>query len=170
VDLRALGALLAIVIVATFAVASEDDTATARGHGHCPPTEPLERHFHNSDPRAHRQLLPGGATSVRVCRYFAGSGEVEGLPHARVGDLAGEAWLSHPRRLTRKLNRLPTERHLFNLCPFFENGPDYRLYARYRGASPVHLFGSCGYLTNGENGTKILGRLERNLEALTVRR
>jgi hypothetical protein len=165
-----LALLASIALAAALAGLALGSTAAAHPHSHpgkCPPEEPRQRWLHDHGPDLKRELLPRRATSVRICRYYEGEGETHGRPHAHVGGLAGEAFLPRPAKFIRGLDASPVTKERFNLCPFFENGPDYWIYARYRHRAPVGAYSFCGYAANNRGPLRRLGGFEANLAHLT---
>jgi hypothetical protein len=165
-----LALLVSAILVVALAGLFIGSTAAAHPHSHpgkCPPDEPKQRSLADHGPDLKRELLPRRATSVRVCRYYEGEGETHGRPHAHVGGLAGEAFLPRPGKFIGGLDASAVTKDRFNLCPFFENGPDFWIYARYRHRAPVGVYSFCGYAANDRGPLHWLGGFERNLEHLT---
>ncbi len=142
-------AAAAILVVGVGAVTPP--ALAARAGADCPGREPnWNLAVRNANPRSRGTIAPRGARSVLLCRYYTGSREAAHA-HARVGELGGQRLVRRPGEIGAKFRDLEAvpRGQQFNLCGFFENGPDIYAIFRYRRGAPnvVHEF--CGYADNG---------------------
>ncbi len=153
--------------VAQAAAASADPFARA-----CPP-ETLEEGSAgelNHNPAAKRSIVPAGATSLRLCRYYGfGAGRQTPKTQARAGELQDQA-VVHSRAvlegLALEFKELAAAPKGGVSCPFDEGAELYAVFF-YPHAHPVVLHVSlsgCHFVAGGAPRARVLDRsLERKL-------
>ena len=173
-----IGVLAMLVVVA--AAPASTHAAEPFAHG-CPSEAPEEGTVAklNHNPAARKAIVPAGATSVRLCRYwgFAGpSGRQTPKTQARVGRLRDARVVGDRdllEALTLEFRELTAETTGAHGCPEDEGAEMYAAFS-YRRAQPVILdigLSGCESVGNGKARARILNRsLENRLTGLLDRR
>ncbi|HEY5332652.1 MAG TPA: hypothetical protein VIJ21_03830 [Solirubrobacterales bacterium] len=126
----------------------------------------------NRNPEARQAIVPAGATSMRICRYYGfGAGTQTPKTQARVGKLQDQA-LVHGRDLLESLALALKELEAAPKgpisCPFDEGAQLYAVFS-YRDAKPVILDVSLSGCEFVSGGVKRARQMTVSLEKKLVR-
>jgi hypothetical protein len=173
---------LAVLLLGALAAAPSGARAAEPFAGGCP-KEALEEGSVgklNHNPRARKAILPAGATSMRLCRYYGfGAGNQTPKTQARAGELQDQAEV-HGRdlleTLTLEFKELEAAPKGPISCPFDEGAELYAVFS-YPHGQPVILdigLSGCRFVGNGYARARWLGssletRLIRLVEGKRVK-